>query len=233
MFEIFSQNPSSSKKLVHIQHWLCSLFDLHNIHLAQLDTPCYHSSIVCSVWHLLHHAWISWNVYSTVCVSLYLCVLECVSLPVGGWGYESGGQLRATESLPGLPMACVWLCVKQEVGGVNSPGSSRHLSPLARPLWQWEGDQVSALIQRALMPECCRMSDLQRTPSVQLRVREKERGWRPRPLTSSCYYNSRGTSNQNSLIFGNTMSSSSKDLNLNRTWIRMLLATSHDVKRLL
>ncbi|KAI9530042.1 hypothetical protein NQZ68_008283, partial [Dissostichus eleginoides] len=37
----------------------------------------------------------------------------------------------------------------------------RHLSPLARPLWQRERDQVSARVQRALMPECSEMSDLE------------------------------------------------------------------------
>lgn len=88
-------------------------------------------------------------------------MLECVSLPVGVEGIIQGGNLgQQSLSLPGLPIACVWLCVEQEVGGVNSPSSSRHLSPLARPLWQRERDQVSALVQRALMPECSRMSDL-------------------------------------------------------------------------
>ena len=61
------------------------------------------------------------------------------------------------------------------MGGVNAPSSSRQLSSLAGPLWQGEGDQVLAPLQRALMPECSETSDLVRTPSAREREREIER----------------------------------------------------------
>ena len=172
MVDVSSQSPSSGRG--HIQNWLCSLFDLHDFNLAPLRTQCHHSCVcvcVCSVWHMLHPVRISGSV-TEHCVCLSECVFVCVSVfacrgcrvRFGGWERH-----RAAEAVLAWTSISLWTVValsEREAGGVNSPGSSRHLSPLAGPLWQRERDQVSALVQRALMPECSEMSDLERTPSA-------------------------------------------------------------------
>lgn len=148
------------KKLNPIQNSLCSPCVLYCIHLAPFDDTL--RSQQYSSFCLAH----IFSVHGTTNHSNKLSgttvwTLRCRKGKIYGWLQKVASFLCCMTS------NILWkLDVEQEVGGVNSPHSSKYLISIAQPLWQWERDQVSALIRRALMPGCSEVLDLLETSSA-------------------------------------------------------------------